>query len=281
MNPLEIQKVQITSTPATIELENDGQDWVLVEGLRRFPARDDRIDTFLNELTGSRLVRKVTANDTLWGDFGLARDAPLTVTVQSGPASAARTVTAVWGDESSEPGLAYVRLVGDSTVYASDGRVSFYLEQPATYWSYLRVFPEDLRASETIAVSGTVSTRFADDEIWEADLAWQRNNDQWTSASGELLNGEEVDRLLRELSDLVGRDFHRRSPAGYEAVGSIAADYSDGRTFAVELLDSGDGLVARASGQALPGDPFGGLYYEIPEATVRRLFPQEDPLSER
>ncbi|MEE8440315.1 MAG: DUF4340 domain-containing protein [Spirochaetia bacterium] len=274
-----VQQVEISSVAGT--MIRRVQSWVIDEGGREYPARSDRIESLLSEIVASRVVRRVTGNESLWPDFGVTEEAGTRLMLKSGTSGGTEQVrTVVWGGYAAEPGLSYLRLGQSSDVYASDGELHFYLQQPLSYWSYLRVLPEDMGFSDVVALSSSVELQLSDGERLSSSYVLEREGagDLWVSrnpagAAGPL-DGETVKRLLREVVDLVGTDFSRDE--GFSAlpvVGTIEIALSDGRDYSVEILESADGFVCRAAGPALPGDPFGGLAYELTDAKVRRLFP--------
>ena len=109
---------------------------------------------------------------------------------------------------------------------------------------------------------------------------WVSRDPAGTAGATEPLDGDAVVRLLREVVDLVGSDFSREvRSAPLPVVGAIEVVLSDGRAYSVEILESAAGFVCRAAGPALPGDPFGGLAYELTAAKVRRLFPTHSELT--
>jgi len=270
-----VQRVEISSGTVSVTLLQAAQSWVIDEGERQYPARADRIQSFVSEMAASRLVRRITGNESLWPDFG--------VTDEAGTLLKLKSATVLWGSPASEPGLSYLRLGAAPDVYASDGELGFYLRQPVSYWSYLRVFPEDVGLSEVIALSSSADADLGEGERLSVAYALERAgaNDGWvfrspagTSVDAEPLSSDAVVRLIREVVDLVGVDFSRDGGvAPLPVVGSIEMVLSDGREFGVELLQSAIGFVCRASGPGLPGDPFGGVLYELTPAKVRRLFP--------
>jgi len=278
LDPEEVRSIRLEETGTNLELDRLGDNWLLVEDDRQFPARSDRIGTFLDELASAQLVRKVTASESHWSEFGLADDARV-IRLEITHQGASRTLAAVWGSASDEPGLSFVRFENGPDVFASDAQIDFYLTQPATYWSYLRLLPENLAASDVIALTGSIATS-VDDEPLESEISWHKDDQTWFTGSGRQLVSDKVGSVARENTDLVGRDFHREPISAYSAVGDMTVDYADGRRFSVEFLQSPDGFVARASGPAVPGDDYGGLAYDIPGPTLRRIFPGESTLLE-
>jgi len=276
-----VQQIEISSGTVAVTLLQVAESWVIDEGERQYPARSDRIQSFVSEMVASRLVRRITGNENLWPDFG--------VTDEGGTLLKLTSTTVLWGSAASEPGLSYLRLGAAPDVYASDGELGFYLRQPVSYWSYLRVFPEDVRVSDVIALSSSADADLGDGERLSVAYALERAgaNDGWvfrnpasTSVDTESLSGGAVAGLIREVVDLVGVDISRVGGAApLPVVGSIEMVLADGRDFGVELLQSANGFVCRASGPWLPGDPFGGLEYELSPAKVRRLFPAVSKLA--
>ena len=276
-----VRRVDISSGTVAVTLLRTAESWVIDEGGRQYPARSDRIQSLLSEIVASRLVRRITGNESLWTDFGVTGETGTRLTLQSAsPGGAEQVRTVTWGDYAAEPGLSYLRLGQSPEVYVSDGELAFYLQQPASYWGYLRVFPEDVFFSDVIAMSSSVDVQLGEDEWLSGSYVLEREgaDDLWVSRNHagtvELLDRDAVVRLLREAVDLVGTDFSRDVRfSALPVVGTIGIALSDGREFSIEILESADGFVCRAAGPALPGDPFGGLTYELTTAKVRRLFP--------
>lgn len=259
---------------AGINLSLTPDGWVIESGDTRYPAREDRIGSLLTELAESRLVRRVTGNEELWPQFGLADSEAWEIRLSTGSGAGSRMLSAFWGDQSQEPGLIYVRRTG-SDVFAADGQVSFYFEQPATYWSYLRMFPEDRNADEVISIQGVIELELESGETLVARPSWQKSNDAWINADGDALDSGPVERVAREFANLVGRDFYRGSLSAAIPVGSMLADFSDGGQFSAQFLRTDSGAIAVPEGEDLPGAVFGGFAYELPIGSIERLFPAE------
>ena len=299
-----VQQVEISSGTISVTVRRQAQSWVIDEGGRQYPARSDRLESFLNEIVASRLVRRITANESLWPDFGVTDEEGSRLALRSGASGGSDELrVTVWGDSAAEPGLSYLRLDEAPDVYASDGELQFYLRQPVSYWSYLRVLPEDVSHSDVIALSSSVDVQLGENERLSASYVLDREvagqsaaedmaqgaEDLWvsrdragTTGATEPLDGGAVVRLLREVVDLVGSGFSREArSAPLPVVGTIEVALSDGREYSVEILESADGFVCQAAGPALPGDPFGGLVYELAAAKVRRLFPELSELTAR
>lgn len=285
-----VEEIAIGSGDDAVSLRRESGAWVIDEGSRQYPARSDRITSFVDEAAASRLVRRITANENLWPDFDLAAEQGTRLAFSVGDETGRKPEAVVWGADSSEPGLAYLRRGEEPDVYASDGQLGFYLRQPVSYWSYLRLLPEDVVPSEVISVSSTIDTELGEEEKLSVDYELTRTitrdsgsgsgEESWVTESADgTLDATAVNRLLRDVVDLVGRDFHREPLSQLSSsVGSIRLAFSSGREYLIRVHRTDGGFVCTAEGESLPGDAFGGLGYEVSEATLRRLFPEVSAL---
>ena len=297
LDPGLIRRIEISADGSTTLLEGEAGEWRIVRDGEPYPAREDRIESFLKTLAESRIVRRVTGSEALWPQFGVAEgDGHLITLTPQTAASGTGERTVIWGDASAEPGLSYARVGTAKDVVAADGELQFYLRQPSAYWSYLRLFPENLSTGDVIAVTaradGVAGDASSGDALsaggGPAGYATRRepfeDGERWVDALGEPIEDAVVARLVRELVDLVASDFVSGSSARQQDVEpaalQISFDLGDGRSFAVRL-DPDDGTyLAWPEGPGLPGDPFGGIVYRLEEQKVRRLFPEELTTSE-
>lgn len=290
-----VQTIEISSGALSVRIQRHGQSWVIGEGSREYPARTDRVQSLLDEVVASGLVRHVTGNQNLWPDFELTDESGTQLTLRSGADGGAEQVrTVVWGGSAAEPGLSYLRVGQTPDVYTSDGELQFYLRQPSSYWSYLRVLPEDIVVADVIAFSSSASIFLAQDEqlmfsydlerevagageVWLARTPGRDTGPEGVAESRDAprpLEANAVAALLRDVVDLVGSDFSRDVQSDrLPLVGRLEIVLADGREYVIEIFQSGETFVCRAAGPALPGDPFAGLAYELTTAKVRRLFP--------
>ena len=289
----DVTAMEISSDTISVMLRRDGAAWVLDEGDSTYPARTDRIESFLTEAIESSLVRRITGNESLWSDFGLTAVGGSTVTIHSSPSRPDDSVvSAVWGASAAEPGQSYVRRPDSPDVYSSDGELGFYVGQPVTYWSYLRVLPEDVKTDGVVRLATNAAMELPDGGPMDSYLL-RRGQGEASGNGGEAgevwhadgmddpLDGPAVERVLREIVDLVGSDFRRdgQATAAAASAGTIGISLGDGREYTLAIVQIGDEFACRASGPGLPGAPFGGLAYTLSESTVRRLFPALDSLA--
>jgi hypothetical protein len=289
-----VQGIDISSGDSAVTIERQDASWVIDEGSRGYPARSDRVESFLDEAVASGLVRHITGNENLWPDFELTDEAGALLTLRSGADGSTEQVqSVVWGGAAAEPGLSFLRFGAAPDVYASDGELQFYLRQPTSYWSNLRVLPENIVVADVIALSSSVDVVLAEDQrlthAYDMERETTESGDLWYASipggdaglpdvepfdTQDPLDSNAVAGLVREVVDLVGSDFSREVRFDpLPVVGRLEIVLGDGREYFVEILQSEGALLCRAVGPSLPGDPFGGLTYELTPAKVRRLFP--------
>jgi hypothetical protein len=282
LRPAAVSAVEISGAELVVLQKNAADVWVVIQGGGEFPARSERVESFLVELEQSRSVRRVTSDEELYDRFGLAQGAgtQLTLTLV-GSGEAPQSVSLVVGNASAEPDLTYVRVAGEPEVWTTDGRFAFYLRQPVAYWSYLRLFPEDVLAQGIVAIEARALegdetpfdyslTRIVDG----TDERWVRGEIPIETATpGRSVDEATVSSLVRSLADLVARQFAGSDADAALPVGRISFTMDDGREFAVELRRAGETYFALPSGPLLPGAPFGGIVYELESSAVDRLFP--------
>lgn len=281
-----VRGITISSGDGVIMLRRDGADWSIVEDQWTLPARADRIDSLLEEVGQSTLVRKVTGNPDLWARFNVTDGAGVVLALEFETAGSDTPDTIVWGGGASEPGLSYIRFSDTPEVYATDARLTFYLQQPRTYWSYLRVLPESVVATDIISVRGDADISVGAGEELSGSYALHRTvgaepgaPESWIADGVQgTLDPDAVNRLMRDIADLVGADFAPGESVDAPGAGAITITLSDAREFTIDIDERTGAFVCRASGPELPGDAYGGLTYTLRPATVRQLFPRVEDL---
>lgn len=226
-----------------IEMIRSEGDWWLAEQTGRYPARSDRIDSLLEELSSARITRRVTENRARFGELGVDDTGAqrMRIYAQSDLGDAAALVDLLWGSRSASGGQ-YVRREGDDSVIETDAELSFYLNQPSPYWSYLRVLPESATPGQVVVLGV---------DLGDASYTLQRDagdtGSNWRFADEAVapLDTEAVDTLVRAVADLVGRDFYRGELETAEVVGTLRVVLSTGAEFVITLYSVDEGEQVR------------------------------------
>lgn len=288
----QIMRIVIEEPPGGTSRElvfTDEQWWVSIDGTH-YPAREERVQAFLNELADGRTLRDVSENADLHADFGVDDRSATAVSLyafsgESAPSatigdSGAAVAELLWGNAAPSGGR-YVRFAEADTVLESDADVSFYLTQPTPYWSYLRVLPESVVADSVVEV--TVELVGESEQNYSLRKERTDDGDQWTLADGVAreLDTAAVDRLVRSIADLVGRDFYRGdAPLDQTSrAGTIKITTGNGAGFTIEVHLLGELAVAVPIGNGTRLSPIGRPYpVEIAQTTVTQLTPALETL---
>ena len=245
---------------APLRMEKAG-GWELVVNGARYPAREDRVEPFLEELGAARIVRTVTRDSPQVADAAAEGEGRLLRLVTPGGQAE------LFFLDTDHPGdLLSVRR-GDAVVLAR-AALGFYLRQPASFWAYLRLLPESAVPANVIRleVAETVLRR----ELVAGEERWLAVAGTDTAPVAE----DAAFDLARAVVDLVGNGFYGGDGfPDLEPLLLARVELADGRSFSVDLRRDGELIVARPSGPALPGAAYGGLLYTIAPESVRRLVP--------
>ena len=263
------------------ELRRDAGGWSIVRGDASYPARADRVDAFLGALAAGTLVREVTDDATLLGQFGLLEPRVRRVVVEAD--GSPREL--LFGDAAEAPGMLYHRVGDGQTVWLVEAPIDFYLGQTASFWAYLRLFPEDAYAGEAVRLTVELSgggSRVAGATYSSLELS-RGADDGWSAA----VDGREIGvsaagalAYARDLVDLVGGGFYEGSVDDLPTLATLGFLLADGRTYSVEVLTDGEALVLVPRGARLPGAEYGGLVYTASPERIARLVPDPGELSE-
>ncbi len=262
---LEATELRLVAGARSIRLERNGT-WEVIVDERRFPARFDRIELFLDGMRRSRVVRRVTDDPALHERLGVSDAAGRVVTI----GAARGSWSFVFGESADAPGRIAVRVSGDDTVWLAETNADFYLRQTPSFWAYLRLFPERAEPRDMVRARVEIGDTEAIELVRDAA-------DEWSIVAGEPVSRADpnaVESLARRLVDLVGSGYFEGSFAALEQVGRFSFSLADGRTFGAEIGYDGSVYVARPWGPDLPGEPYGGLTYTLEPATFRRLTPE-------
>jgi len=239
-----------------------------------YPAAQSRIDALLDFLRTTKRSRLVTANPEAWEDFGVDTSAEQQIRLSDAAGSV--LLGLIVGKVDEGRGGTYVRLESSNDVVLVNRMFDYYLNTAARFWSYLRMFPQDLEGSDINRISVKSSPGLLGDDsaaLGYTLLLGEGRQREWklvdSSAAVELDNAK-VDRLANALAGLEGTDFAAvRSPAESglaSPAGEILVSTGEGRDFRL--------LVGSPVGEdryyaALEGERY---VYEVARFRVEGLF---------
>ncbi len=267
---------------AVVSLARSEGGWELLVEDGRYPARDDRIEPFLSEIGSAQIIRAVTDDPSLHADFGLTEALARRVVIGADEGD----VDVLFGSPGDRPDTIYARDPEDAVVVLARAALDFYLRQPASFWAYLRLFPEDVVGSRIVRVGlrlGEGGMPASVDPGYDELELVRDARERWFLAtrSGTVeASGVEVARFTRNLADLVGDGFYEGPVTDLVRVVSITFTVSDGREFSADVFTDGEIIVVNPDGGGLPGDPYGGLFYTLNPEKLPRIIPRATALLE-
>jgi hypothetical protein len=275
-----VAEIRLSGNDGSISLKKRGATWIVPAAQEEHPASKSRIEALLDFVQTIKRSRLVTSNPEAWSDFQVDKSAPQRI--QFLDATENVILGLIVGKEDEAHGGSYVRLENSNEVVLVNRLFDYYLNTTAQFWSYLRMFPEDLEGTDINRISVRSSEGFPKEAAsaisYTLVLGEGRERD-WklldSTAAGTTLDNAKVDRLANSLANLEGADFAASTVA--ESAGlsgpsaEILASTNDGRDF--RLL-----IGAPAGEERYYGTLEGSKYiYEVAVFRLENLF---RPLSE-
>lgn len=126
-----------------------GSSWSVIIGGESYPADSSKLDRLFEVIDSAFLSPPFTDKAENWERFELEEEAPRRIGF-SGKAGKAEIIL---GKGSGQGKGEYVRFSGKNEVYLLSESLSYYSGRNAAYWSYLRLFPENLSGRDVSAIS--------------------------------------------------------------------------------------------------------------------------------
>ncbi len=196
-----ILHIEISSGDDVLTLKKTGDAWtVLINGIY-FPASESRVDSFFDHIIFLNRARIITGDPEKRGDFELEGDVAGRIKLFDG--SERSLVDLFIGKEASGGQGSFVRIEGSNEIIQVDKSFSFYLNTERKFWSYLKLFPADLRGEDIIRISVTAKNP-------PLNYTLVLDNDRnWEVAGREelVLANDKVDALTNALVSFEGTEF--------------------------------------------------------------------------
>lgn len=242
-----VASIELDGAEGTLRMVKRGESWVLPAGGKEYPASPSRIDAFFDFLAETKRTRVVTENPEAWADFQVNDEAPRRIRLLD---EAGNLLTEIFiGKAAAGGGNDYVRLGDGNQVVLSNRSFDYYLNVEEKFWSYLRIFPEDLEGQNLMRISINSEVLFADGTpgslaytlVLDAD---QRNIWHLADRPQLPLDNAAVDLLANNLADLEGTEFAAavdRAEAGLRnPAGQILLSTEDDRDFRLLIGGAAD-----------------------------------------
>jgi hypothetical protein len=265
--------IQISGLQGSTELKRKKGLWVIEEGGRDYPARQLRVEDFLNILS-RRDVYPVRASSAGAAErLGVGEGSASRIIIRGGAGLPLLDLLLGRGDATGRE--IYLRLAGRNEVRSGEDRFTQYLDSPRNSWYDLRLFPDSSRPGINTVQRVRVSAFNG-----KGAYNLSRNNAGW-NFEGETETGEEIavdtqkaESWLRAILDAEAEAFSSavqgNAPGGAEADGGrLSLELGDGsvRTLLLGPPDE----EGRRDAHLTPVQP-DSLAYSLAAWTVTRLF---------
>ncbi|NBC28513.1 MAG: DUF4340 domain-containing protein, partial [Spirochaetes bacterium] len=160
----EVGKVELVSqgeadeaTRVVLRRSESNEGWAVQLGERLVPARDSRVSSFFDAVSGLRTIRTVTESQELYSDFEIGEQSADRIVLFDRDGQP--ITTAYFGKPATQGNRVYVRTGNDPTVYLTENTVSFYFQENGEYWAELTPLPRPLSGSgvQRISISADIA----------------------------------------------------------------------------------------------------------------------------
>lgn len=208
--PDEVVRVEISGGPESLVFERYAGSWSLVTGAERYPARAERVESFLEAVGAVRTLEAAARSRDAWKSYGLGSDESRRVRFigSDGKSLAGFYV----GRYSANGADSYVRREGDDRSCRVAASMASRLPSDRKSWLDLRAFGESVPPEDVqrLRVQGRV--RFSDGKYYGAAFSLTRSlSSLWRSDEIPELDPAAADRFVRSVMNAEAEDY---SPDG-------------------------------------------------------------------
>jgi hypothetical protein len=265
-------------SPEGLSLLRRNGTWMVIRDDGEYPAREARINDFLDELSRQDSYPRRSSSSSAHGRFGLDETRAARITLRGG---AGLPLLELLAGNNDAGGDIFLRKAGDEVVRSGKDRLSSYLNGQAGSWYNLRLFPESENGGITVDSVQRLTVRAPAGETESGDggtpgssaagplvISRQRNN--WRISAGDLslepedIEKTRVDSYISGIINTAGEDF-ASSGLPSEAA-SLSLELADGRVLNLRLGPAGDSGQRQA---AVSGSPY---VYALASWAAARLF---------
>ncbi len=205
-----------------ISLSGTEENWTIAIGDDFFPARYDRISSFLENIAALQIERRVTDNVDVAENFDLDSDSAKKITLYNADNSSLFSL--LTGKSAPTNNRRYAQLDEASDILLVSDEIGFYLQQSENYWSALGIYPDSLDGEQVVSISIDANNLILADAENPLSIQYSINRevDAWTAGEEYLdalstddadsdatrsLDTEKIDRVIDSLLNLDGAEF--------------------------------------------------------------------------
>ena len=275
-----VAEIRIAAEQGQRTLLKRGDSWILPGERQDYPASETRIEAFLDFLADLTRARIVTDNPDAWEEFQVHTEAQKRI--QLFDAAGEELTEIIVGKSAAGSEVDYVRLGGTNEIFLSNRSFAYYLNVEERFWSYLRIFPQDLNGQDIMRITVDSTLSFEGQSTDALRYTLVLSSEQAAAwkivdrSEVDLDNGK-IDLLAGNLADLEGSEFARGISDSQSGLADPAA------TILISTVDNRDFrlLIGGKAGDdqyfvALENDKF---IYKVSQWRLKGILKQVEELA--
>ncbi len=279
----DVWKVKIKTKDGGIILAKDSNGWTLSINNRSFPADSDKVARFIDELGKLKKSKIITNNPDNWKNFDVIKDKAKRFILYN---KSGGEISDLYIGKNGLGGQGfYVRKSKSNEVVQTDSSsISYYLNSRDNFWSYLKIFPKDIKKTDVIKITLKKDAAFdkkdtikkVSYELFKGD---SKKEPFWKVKGKDSfkLDDEKVGRVVEDLITIEGNSFAAN-------ITDSDAGLSDAKTIAAFTLQNNDSYSLLVGKEKQGAEQFyvkrsGGKYiYAVSIWKLKRIFKSLDSL---
>ncbi|MCL2705463.1 MAG: DUF4340 domain-containing protein [Spirochaetaceae bacterium] len=190
-------------------LQKEDQKWSYMYNNKKYPAPADKIENFIDSVFKCTKFQLAGSNSKTWDKFDLIEGKSKDAFFYD--SSNNELFSLHIGKKGPTEGSGeYIRTSLSDEVYLIDAPIIRYFLRDRTYWSYLRVLPEDVDSNTIGSVKIKTDDRFSDAQAkinFSMKREYSNNNFEWKDVNGKVIDKNSADMLLNNIASFSADSF--------------------------------------------------------------------------
>jgi len=232
-----VWKIKVKSKDGELVIAKNSNGWSLSINNESFPADKNKIERFIDAVEKVKKSKIITNNPDNWKNFDVTKNTAKRFILYD---KNNKEISDLYiGKEGLGGKGFYVRSAKSNEVIQTDSSsISYYLNTKDDFWSYLKVFPENIKKADVIKITINKNTVFdKDDKIKQFSYTLfkgdSKNAPLWKVEGNNAfkVDDEKVGTLIDDLISMEGNNFEA-------AIKEEEAGLSDSKTIASFTLQN-------------------------------------------
>ncbi|MCL2481346.1 MAG: DUF4340 domain-containing protein [Spirochaetaceae bacterium] len=201
-------KINLAET-GDLFLQKEDKKWYYTYNNKKYPAAADKIENFIDSVFKLTKYQIAGSDSKIWDKFDLTEGKSKDAFFYN--SSNNELFSLHIGKKGPAEGSGeYIRTSLSDEVYLIDAPIIRYFTRDLTYWSHLRVLPEDVDSNTIGAVKIKTDNKFRDTMAmlnFSMKREYTKNSSEWKDINGKVIDKNSVDMLLNNIASFAGDSF--------------------------------------------------------------------------